>query len=441
MTIPSPAPGGGVFTGLDAYGRPSTVTYYGPPGSKAQIATFNVNSFYQEMDQNDHSLMIQRAINAAAAQGGGRIYCPSGFYNWKNGVIITSDNIEIIGDGWSTVFTVDSGWTSANPLIWYKQPTNAYRRGVRLADFSINGQNVAALTTVIELDGVRHCDVTHIEIHNCPGINLYMNGATAPYYGAYNTVRGCTFRDSYSGIGVKFSNSEWCSVTHCQFVLFNNAGSIGVSCNGGLNCNITGNQFDAVDTGVNLDFANYCNVTGNQFDEGNTQFIKIKAGQCNAIVGNTFNQRTGIGTNIITIDLFGSNNRRNLVAGNVAQSGPAWTNFIAEVNTGGAPTGFNTYVNNDTGGFAIVLINGVARSNTGWNPRGVLGPPAVPASTVAYTNAYGVDATVYVAGGTVTGISIGGTATGLTSGSFRVPASQTIAITYSVVPTWVWIGD
>ena len=80
--------------------------------------------------------------------------------------------------------------------------------------------------------------------------------------------------------------------------------------------------------------------------------------------------------------------------------------------------------------------------NVGYNPVGAFGAqPAVPATTVAYTNHFGVDATVHVAGGTVSAIAIGGTATGATSGPFRVPSGQTITLTYTVAPTWVWFGD
>lgn len=79
--------------------------------------------------------------------------------------------------------------------------------------------------------------------------------------------------------------------------------------------------------------------------------------------------------------------------------------------------------------------------NPGLNPKGAVGPPTIPASTTAYTNAYAHDCTVYVAGGTVTAIAIGGTATGMTSGMFRVPAGQTITLTYSSAPTWTWFGD
>lgn len=67
--------------------------------------------------------------------------------------------------------------------------------------------------------------------------------------------------------------------------------------------------------------------------------------------------------------------------------------------------------------------------------------PAVPASGTAQTNTSGTDCTVYVTGGTVTAVAVNGIATGLTAGAFRVPAGQTITLTYTAAPTWVWVGD
>lgn len=96
--------------------------------------------------------------------------------------------------------------------------------------------------------------------------------------------------------------------------------------------------------------------------------------------------------------------------------------------------------------FGKNLILAANPTSTGANPPGAnttagFAQPAVPSSTTAYRNAFGVDCTVYIAGGTVTAIIVGNTATGLTSGAFRVPAYQTISITYSVAPTWVWYGE
>lgn len=81
----------------------------------------------------------------------------------------------------------------------------------------------------------------------------------------------------------------------------------------------------------------------------------------------------------------------------------------------------------------------------GFNPvghaMGVGGQPSVPASGTALGNDSLTDCTVIISGGTVSAIAVGGTATGLTSGSFRVPAGQTITLTYTVAPTWQWFGD
>ena len=83
----------------------------------------------------------------------------------------------------------------------------------------------------------------------------------------------------------------------------------------------------------------------------------------------------------------------------------------------------------------------LARGNNGYNPTGPQTAPAIPASGTALANPFPFDCTVYVTAGTVTAIAVGGTATGLTSGSVFIPAGETITLTYTVAPTWVWIGD
>lgn len=86
--------------------------------------------------------------------------------------------------------------------------------------------------------------------------------------------------------------------------------------------------------------------------------------------------------------------------------------------------------------------------NAGINPRGVSVAPAVPATTVAATNTSGFPAHVYLRAGTITAISINGVATGITAAPSatgthlcRLSPGGTIAITFSVAPTWVWIAD
>jgi hypothetical protein len=87
-------------------------------------------------------------------------------------------------------------------------------------------------------------------------------------------------------------------------------------------------------------------------------------------------------------------------------------------------------------------------------PPGVLGPPGVPATTVAYTNYYGRNASVWITSGgaAVSAIvlkSPGGSTvtTGLTLGAsgtvmIPVPPAYSLTLTYSsTAPTWQWAGD
>lgn len=93
-----------------------------------------------------------------------------------------------------------------------------------------------------------------------------------------------------------------------------------------------------------------------------------------------------------------------------------------------------------------LAINGLGQSdyaanNPGYNPVGVLSGPTVPASAVPVTNPWGIPATITISGGTVSAIAINGTATGLTDGTVRLGPGQTITLTYSVAPSWVWFGE
>ena len=65
--------------------------------------------------------------------------------------------------------------------------------------------------------------------------------------------------------------------------------------------------------------------------------------------------------------------------------------------------------------------------------------PAVPASTVALVNPFGVTASVALTGGTSTFIFVNGVQVGTTTpANVQVPPGGTISVTYSVAPTWAW---
>lgn len=85
--------------------------------------------------------------------------------------------------------------------------------------------------------------------------------------------------------------------------------------------------------------------------------------------------------------------------------------------------------------------NTIIEGNINYNPRGNLTPPAAnPANGTTYTNTYCCPCLVTISGGTVTEITVAGQATGLTSGAFVLAPGQTIVVTQSSNPTWLWIG-
>lgn len=64
--------------------------------------------------------------------------------------------------------------------------------------------------------------------------------------------------------------------------------------------------------------------------------------------------------------------------------------------------------------------------------------PAVPASTVAQQNPNGYPVNVVISGGTITAVTVNGVQVGTGAGTYLVSSGGTIAVTYSVAPTWVW---
>lgn len=100
-----------------------------------------------------------------------------------------------------------------------------------------------------------------------------------------------------------------------------------------------------------------------------------------------------------------------------------------------------TSVANQTGqDISATITGGTVQTvlSTQPNPPSVT-TPAVPATTVAATNSNSVPVLVAITGGTVTVVSVNGSTVATATGAnVVVPAGGTIALTYSVLPTWAW---
>jgi hypothetical protein len=79
----------------------------------------------------------------------------------------------------------------------------------------------------------------------------------------------------------------------------------------------------------------------------------------------------------------------------------------------------------------------------GFNPRGFISAPSVPASGTPVRNLTGVDVVVYLTGGTLTGaVQIGDHGVlAVTDSPYFLPAGETITLTYSAAPAWQWSGN
>jgi len=66
--------------------------------------------------------------------------------------------------------------------------------------------------------------------------------------------------------------------------------------------------------------------------------------------------------------------------------------------------------------------------------------PAIPATTVEATNDSDYVMWVEVVGGTVTVVTVDGVSVGRVVGAFFLRPGSTIALTYSVAPTWKWFA-
>jgi hypothetical protein len=88
----------------------------------------------------------------------------------------------------------------------------------------------------------------------------------------------------------------------------------------------------------------------------------------------------------------------------------------------------------------------IVRGCVGYNPRGNITAPTIGASPFSVSTSQNDVLIVFtnLNGGTITAFSIGGQSIGVpvVGASYRVPARQTVVVTYAVAaPTWLWIAE
>ena len=413
--------------------------------------SLNAADFAQSGDGGDFSAAVTRALTAAGNGGGGSVILPPYPVTFQNPAIGNADNLELIGFGWNSQIVAGTSFPSGSPLIQIQAPASGYRYGIRLAHLFLNGSSVAGVSG-IQLTSTYHALLDHVRVRYCAGNGVLCDGSGSQF-GAYTTLRKCVISDGVgaSANGVYVNNyHEYVTLDDCNIGWYSTAGAVGVNVNNSDNWRIQNCVFDHNDIAAWISFTTNSRITGCEFDRALTTFIRL-TGTVNCVVeGNMFQDYVGVSGSPYMISVDGnSSNYRNLIRRNRADHshvGHWGTGAFAHEGTASGATP-NVYEGNQTEGLPITGNASAVptiRNNVGVNPVGKTAvQPAVPASGTAYTNATGYDCTVYLTGGTFTGNhQIGGQSIGNSTATvLRVAAGQSITLTYSAAPTWLWIGD
>ncbi len=413
----------------------------------------------------DDTAALQAGLTAAA---GGIFFIPPGTYKTSATLSQANDNTIVRGAGWGTIIKPATGAlfdVFSTPIPASAGLSGYVRNYIGIEDLQIDCSNMTGTTAgqgnAVHWYGVRYSRLSRLLIVSCKNWAILLDGDnTGPgnNFGYDNLVRDCIF--DLCNANVYQTNCEandyinnrfkWCGgTTSATQPVFGTVDTVGMHLRLGSGyAYVAGNVFGKGGTyttpAIRCENSGPCRIIGNRFDQVRNQAVVLNAGNHEF----AFNALGSPGSAISGVPGIQLGSSKNRVVGNSFDTTAGGSNFTYAVAESGGPFTDNIIADNEllAGTAGVISLNATSTAkvhhNGGYNPVGhAVTQPAVPASTVAATNNSGVDCMVFVAGGTVTAIAISGSATGLTSGAFRVPAGASIAITYSVAPTWQWFGD
>ncbi len=415
----------------------------------------------------DDTTAILAAMAACVTAGGGIVLFPEGTYVTSASLVINIDGMGLMGVGFDSIIKPAASSTFdviSTPIPGTVGASGYVRNYVNIAHLMIDCSNmtgtVAGQGNGIHFYGTRYSTVEDVFINHSPNWAILLDGDnTGPgnNFGYDNKVVRCIFdlcnagcyQTSCEANDFLENRFKWAgAATAAAQPVF---GTTSMYANhlqlGSGYAFVAGNVFGkgGAYTTPSIICSNNgpCRIIGNRFDQVRAQAATLNAGN-HEFIGNALGSPCSAALGNPAIQLGNSNNR---VIGNSFDNTAGSTHHTYCVQESGGPFSNNIIADNMfiPGTSGTITLNATSTDkvhhNAGYNPVGPITPPAVPATTVAYTNNYGVDMTVFVNGGTVTVVAIGGTTTGQVAGLFRVPAGQTITLTYSVAPTWTWFGD
>lgn len=461
-------------------------------GNMADIVTPLTNlvkGVYNVLDYNakgdgvtDDGPSFRSAADAARVAGGGIVYAPGGrTYLIASTVthpvtgggqqvgLIMGSNTKLRGDGPGSTIIKFGSVANQAWLISNYQTVSAYSdKNISFEDFTLDGsagsQNAGVVDAQfgIYLIGVYGLTHSNVEVIHVFGTTSGGNGPHGtPGEGMGFDLNGCdhvTYDHCRAWSDKTLPTATGFSANRCNDVMYTNCWAYGWKASMGfthwtcwsiryVNCWSTNNGTDGFHSEVS-DGVTYVNC-----QSGGTTVPAISA---------LYGVSTNLGSGQMGFHIFQC--ARALLVNCIAQRNTlnglyviAATGAVGSIRVvGGSFTTNSAYGirMQDAASAAALEIKG--RPETSGNTSGevfangvviglrnVITSPTVPASTVAYTNAYGVDMMVYIFAGTVTVIAVDGV-TIATATSATLPVTVlvrqggTITITYTVAPTWKW---
>ena len=382
----------------------------------------------------DDSAAINAAISAAAAAGGGTVFVPPGTYRCASSVLLSGDNVQLLGAGPASVIKAANGLNA--DLIKTPTAATSVRNycSIRMLKLDGNRANQSA-GHVVHFYGTRYCILEHCLIVNAYDHALSLDGDGTGF--GYNSwITDNTF-DTCNGI-VTDQFNEACVFRGNQFKSCDSPGHM---------CNLTsgghmviGNVFGQSGTYTTpaLELANSLpiKVVGNRFDTCRHQAVKCNSGD-HVIVGNEFFKCCSATSNTESVVHIGANTGTLVVGNRIYSDAAATWQYAVQMDGGGNQNlvADNILLAGLTGGVNVAGTNSVVARNIGFNPQGVASI-TVGASPFTYTNADSVPEMVYIQGGTVSAVAKDSvTIFATTNVSVWLEPGEAVTVTYSAAPT------
>jgi hypothetical protein len=405
---------------------------------------------------------LQAALDSAARLGGGTVFMPPGMYRVEAAeekgkrvfCLLIKSNVTLKGDGReaTTIVLADSQINETRIITNHHCSPTSGDSNITFEDFSIDGnagKQKAPASFGIRLVYAQKVLHNRILIKNIKGTPT-VEGAFFDSYSsshisytdceATQTIKGDTLTGSGFGItfctGVEYigcrasKSSSWQGFTslHSRLVSY-------------VNCHAYSNY----ERGFNSERSS------------EMQYINCISGGRTTMHGEGFpyTPNTSLGNRADGFYVWKSN---NVLINNCVSVRNQWGihNFESTnlriiggiINENDFGLGFEYAAdarNTQVSGSPIISSNGKEMYIHGTdyqNTSGPMGPPPVPANGVDLLNPYPFEATVYIYGGTVQGISVMGQyMKGYSAGAVRLPAGGAIQIRYTKAPSWKWVLD